>query len=202
MARTIYLTAPEGDTGKSVVALGLLDLLTRTVQRVGIFRPIARSTEQPDWVVQLLLGQDGIDTKYDDAIGVTYEDVIADPDAALSTIVSRFHDVERANDAVLVVGTDYTGLIGPTELAYNARIAANLGAPVVLVVRGLGRTPEEIHKVAEVAAAELAANHAQVVAVVANRCEPADLHEITLRLRGAVPGYAVPGKVRVPIATV
>jgi phosphate acetyltransferase len=192
VARTIYLTAPEGDTGKSVVALGLLDLLTRTVQRVGVFRPIARSTEQPDWVVELLLAHDGIDTKYDDAIGVTYEDVITDPDAALSTIVSRFHDVERANDAVLVVGTDYTGLIGPTELAYNARIAANLGAPVVLVVRGQGRTPEEIHQVAEVASAELHANHSQVVAVVANRCDPADLHEIHLRLRGEVPGWAIP----------
>ncbi|MBU4335498.1 MAG: AAA family ATPase, partial [Actinobacteria bacterium] len=178
MARTIYLTAPEGDTGKSVIALGLLDLLTRTVQKVGVFRPIARSTEQPDWVVELLLAHEGIDTKYDDAIGVTYEEVIADPDAALSTIVSRFHDVERANDAVLVVGSDYTGLIGPTELAYNARVAANLGAPVVLVVRGLGRSPEEIHQVAEVASAEMHANHAQVVAVIANRCEPSQLHEI------------------------
>ena len=192
MARTIYLTAPEGDTGKSVIALGLLDLLTRNVQRVGVFRPIARSTEQPDWVVELLLGHEGIDTKYDDAIGVTYEEVIADPDVALSTIVSRFHDVERANDAVLVVGTDYTGLIGPTELAYNARIAANLGAPVVLVVRGLGRSPEEIHQVAEVAAAEMNANHAQVVAVIANRCEPSQLHEIGERLVGDVPGWVIP----------
>jgi len=31
VARSIYVASPEGDTGKSVVALGLVDLLSRTV---------------------------------------------------------------------------------------------------------------------------------------------------------------------------
>ena len=43
VARSIYVTSPEGDSGKSMVALGLVDLLARTVQRVGVFRPVARS---------------------------------------------------------------------------------------------------------------------------------------------------------------
>ena len=51
MARSIYVTSTEGDTGKSTVALGLVDLLTRTVQKVGVFRPIARSTETPGGAV-------------------------------------------------------------------------------------------------------------------------------------------------------
>jgi BioD-like phosphotransacetylase family protein len=48
VARSIYVTSPEGDSGKSMVALGLVDLLARTVQRVGVFRPVARSTDVPD----------------------------------------------------------------------------------------------------------------------------------------------------------
>jgi len=55
----------------------------------------------------------------------------------------------------------------PTELYYNARIAANLGAPALLVVSGHDRSPEEIRQVAEVAIAELQTNHAQVIGVVA-----------------------------------
>ena len=64
--------------------------------------------------------------------------------------MSRYHDVERRCDAVVVVGTDYTDVAGPTELAYNARIAANLGAPVVLVVNGSDRTPAVVAQVADV----------------------------------------------------
>ena len=64
MARSIYVTSPEGDTGKSTVALGLVDLLTRTVQKVGVFRPIARSTETRDYVLELLLAHDGVDLSY------------------------------------------------------------------------------------------------------------------------------------------
>ncbi|MDO8394665.1 MAG: AAA family ATPase, partial [Dietzia sp.] len=36
----VYVAAPEGDTGKSTVALGLLRILAGTVQRVGVFRPV------------------------------------------------------------------------------------------------------------------------------------------------------------------
>ena len=43
-ARSVYIVSPEGHSGKSVVALGLVDLLTRRVQNVGVFRPITRST--------------------------------------------------------------------------------------------------------------------------------------------------------------
>ena len=38
--------------------------------------------------------------------------------------------------AVVVVGSDYTDVGTPTEFSFNARIAANLGAPVLLVLEG------------------------------------------------------------------
>ena len=59
-----------------------------------------------------------------------------DPDAALATIVERYKAVEAQCDAVVIVGSDYTDVGSPAELAYNARIAANLGAPVLLVLGG------------------------------------------------------------------
>lgn len=192
MARSIYVTSPEGDTGKSTVALGLVDLLTRTVQKVGVFRPIARSTETADYVLELLLSHDGVDLSYEDCIGTTYEAVHADPEAALATIVQRYHAMARACDVVVIVGTDYTDIAGPAELGFNARIAANLGAPVLLCVKGQGRTPEEVRQVAEVAAAELEAGHAQVVAIVANRCAPEDVDGVRAELATRATAWALP----------
>jgi phosphate acetyltransferase len=192
VARSIYLTSPEGETGKSTVALGLVDLLTRTVQRVGVFRPIARSSDSLDYVLELLLEHDGVDLSYEDCLGVTYEQVHADPEAALAEIVQRYHAVARQCDAVVVVGTDYTDVSGPTELAYNARIAANLGAPVLLVVSANGRSPDEVRQAAEVSISELEANYAHVVAVIANRCAEGAVEEIRAALGTGVPAWAIP----------
>src|SRR5699024_9381031 len=37
LTSAVYVAAPEGDTGKSTVALGLLRILAGTVQKVGVF---------------------------------------------------------------------------------------------------------------------------------------------------------------------
>lgn len=90
----------------------------------------------------------------------------------MHTIIERFGHLAERFDVVLVLGSDYTDISTGTELTVNARIAANLGAPVVLVVHGLDRTPEDVCATAEIALAELRLHHAQPVAVVANRTAP------------------------------
>ncbi|WP_061960912.1 phosphate acetyltransferase [Demequina flava] len=192
MARNIYIASAEGDTGKSTVALGITALLARTVTRVGVFRPVARVADGSDYVLDLLLGHDGVDLSYDEAVGVTYEDVHRDPEAALATIMSRYHEVERKCDAVVIVGTDYTDVSAAAELEFNARIAANLGAPVALVVHGKDRTPREVARVVEQASNELEDSHAHIAAVFANRCNPDQLDQIRDQLpeglcMGAIP---------------
>ncbi|MEO7016744.1 MAG: AAA family ATPase, partial [Leifsonia sp.] len=136
MAHSIYITSAEGHTGKSTVALGVLEALLGAVGRVGVFRPIARSTVESDYVVELLLRRISVPLEYQEAIGVTYDDVHANPEAALSEIVRRFRAVEAKCDTVVILGSDYTDVSSPTELGFNARIAANLGAPVLLVLGG------------------------------------------------------------------
>lgn len=179
MARSIYIASAEGDTGKSTIALGITNLVAKQVGRVGIFRPVARVADGSDYVLQLLLGHDSIDLSYEQAIGVTYDDVHADPERALETIVSRYHEVERLCDFVVIVGTDYTDVSAAAELEFNGRIAANLGAPVVLVVHGHERTPAEVSQVVEQARAELAGSHASVVGMFVNRSSASDVDAIT-----------------------
>ena len=62
----------------------------------------------------------------------------------------------------------------PAELSVNARIAVNLGAPVLLAVSAKDRSADEVADVVEVCLTELSAQHAHTAAVVANRCEPAE----------------------------
>ncbi len=199
MAQSIYITSAEGHSGKSTIALGVLDALSHATPRVGVFRAIARSTDQADYVLEMLLDHDGVDLSYDECIGVTYDDVRADPDAALSRIVERYKAVEAQCDAVVIVGSDYTDVASPAEFGYNARIAANLGAPVLLVVGGraaqdqpeqlgttIARTPAQVGQIADLALTELAHGRAHLLAVVANRADPDYLEETVAAIHRAV----------------
>lgn len=209
MAQSIYITSAEGHSGKSTIALGVLDALMRAIPRVGVFRPIARSSAERDYVLELMLAHDGVNLDYDDCVGVTYDEVRDDPDRALATIVARFKAVEAQCDAVVIVGSDYTDVASPAELGFNARIAANLGAPVLLVLGGrdqqaraeqLGtstaRTPAAVGQIASLALAELQAERAELFAVIVNRADPDALAATTDAVRAEqerrTPVWAIP----------
>jgi phosphate acetyltransferase len=206
VAQSILITSAEGHSGKSTIALGVLEALSHATARVGVFRAIARSTTERDYVLEMLLDHDGVDLAYDDCIGVGYDDMHADPDAALARIVERYKTVEAQCDAVVILGSDYTDVGSPAELGYNARIAANLGAPVLLVVGGraqqgqaeqLGasdpRTPADIAQIAKLSVGELRQARAELFAVVATRVDPAVLDETIEAVRDIVPpGVEVP----------
>src|SRR5690606_702985 len=144
-----YVTSAEGGTGKSTVAVGLLETLKGSVARVGVFRPISRSGPDRDYVLEMLLEHASAELDYDACVGVTYAELHENRDAAFARIVDRFGAIEDACDAVVILGSDYTDVGSPAELETNGRIAANLAAPVLLVVGGRAddgsfRTPDEV----------------------------------------------------------
>ncbi|MCV7144834.1 phosphate acetyltransferase [Mycobacterium riyadhense] len=171
----IYIAAPESETGKSTIALGLLHRLTAMVAKVGVFRPITRFGEDRDYILELLLEHTTAGLSYEQCVGVTYQQLHDDSDAAITSVVDSYHAMADKCDAVVIVGSDYTDVTSPTELSVNARIAVNLGAPVLLTVRAKGRTPAEVASVVAVCLAELSAQRAHTAAVVANRCAPGEL---------------------------
>ena len=215
----MYVASPEGLTGKSAVALGLLDALIREVGSVGVFRPLTAAGGREsgtaaggresgtaanagesgrDLVVELLVSQPGIRQTYEEALGVTYEAARENADEALHEIVERFGQLVDRFEVILVLGSDYTDVATGTELSFNAKIAANLGSPVVLVVHGRDRAPDQVRAAAASAIAELQANHAQTVAVVANRVDD-DAQEDVERALADLPDVMVAAVPESPI---
>lgn len=178
--------APEGQTGKSVVALGIVDALTREVESVGVFRPIIKGTE-PDQILTALLRQPAVQQEYDESYGVTYQDVRRDADEALATIVRRYGEVAGHFDAVVILGSDYRDALGAPELGLNARIAANLNAPVAFCVSARGRSPEEVVQYARSSLEELKKHHATTIAVIPTRVPTGHEAEYANAVRAAWP---------------
>jgi phosphate acetyltransferase len=201
VARTIYLTGVGPGGGKSVVALGVTELLTRRLRRIGVFRPLVRT--DPDPVLELLrhryqLAAHGHGPSYAHAAG-RYggghgEDLVAE-------VLDAYREVERGCDAIVVVGTDFGrggadpydsgGL--PEELAFNARLATEMGAVVLPVVDAHERGAAEVADEVRGAYHALGDLKATVAGVLANRVD-ADRREAVLDAAAdlAVPVYAIP----------
>ncbi len=205
MATSVYITSTEDSSGKSTVALGVLATLVRQGIRVGVFRPVTVGVGERDDVLESLLEHDSVDLDAATCIGVTSDDIHRDADAALTTIVERFKAIEKSCDAVVIVGSDYTEVASATELSLNARIAANLGAPVLLVLRGRGnadrsrgglvsqppRSEKELADLVDVALVELDKEHATLFGVIANRVDPGAETAVTVALAAAAPTAVV-----------
>ncbi|QSB13966.1 phosphate acetyltransferase [Natronosporangium hydrolyticum] len=214
MARSVYLTGLEPGGGKSAVALGVAELLSRRVERIGAFRPLARLT--PDPIMELLHRRYGMTLPLPELTGSDYataQQLIGDgrTDELVSRIVDRFRQVERECDVVVVVGTDYGRDTGdpqqergvPGEFALNLRLAAEFGAVTLPVVDGHERGGEEIAAAMRSAYRALADRGAVLVGVLANRADPA-VRERALAAAESlpVPAYVVPEEPAVAAPTV
>jgi phosphate acetyltransferase len=188
----IYVTGCEPATGKSAVALGLQQHLARRVSRLGVFRPVVAAPGRPDPLLELLRSYGGEFVPYEASLGVGYEEVRADEARALEEIVARYRALATACDGVLVVGTDYADVGTASELAFNARVALNLGLPVLCVVSGHARRPDEIPPALSVALTTVRGEGCAVVAVVVNRVRAEDVDAVATRLPEDVAMYVMP----------
>jgi phosphate acetyltransferase len=165
--RGVYLAGTEARSGKSAVAVGLAHHLARRHGRVGVFRPIVGAPD--DELLRVLQGEAGTTGDTTPSWGVTYATLHEDPDAALGTVVDRYHALADEHDVVLVVGSDFTGVPAPTEFSSNAMVAANLGTPLVLVAPARDRSAKDVAAGVAVAAVAARQAHALVKGVVVNQ---------------------------------
>ncbi|MCS6711360.1 phosphate acetyltransferase [Brachybacterium sp. EF45031] len=178
MSHSVYIASPEGSTGKSAVALGVLEALIARSTRVGVFRPVVKSGVARDYATDLLTSHPGVDQTYDEALGVDSALMVDDPERAQEIILARHAELSQRYSALVVIGSDYDDVANPAELAFNADVAANLGAPVVIVVSGMDRSPDQVAALADVSRSQYVSHHATPIALVVNRAAPESLDAV------------------------
>ncbi|MDR6976935.1 phosphate acetyltransferase [Streptomyces sp. 3330] len=207
MTRSVYVTGIDRGDGRQVVELGVMELLTRQVDRVGVFRPLVH--DGPDRLFELLRARYRLAQDPATVYGMDYHEASAlqaeqGTDELVSTLVERFHLVARDYDVVLVLGTDYADTQFPDELALNARLANEFGASVIPVVGGRKQTVESVLSETRNAYRAYEGLGCDVLAMVTNRVEREDREEIAARLatRLPVPCYVLPDEPALSAPTV
>ena len=205
MARKLYVTAMEPQSGKSLVALGLMELLSARVERLGFFRPIVPASADPDPQIELVRRRYQLAAPYERMHALREDEAAAIPDyeELRKRVVEAYRRLEDECDFVLCEGTDFTSATSALDYGLNADLANELGAPVLVVVRG-GTADETVASV-RAARNSLAHKGCTTFGVVVNRV-PADLvAELTAALASAdgdEPVYVLPELPELSFATV
>ena len=173
MQISLYVAGAGRGTGKSVVALGLMEMLSAFNRTIGFFRPIVQRSAQEDALIELMRARYNLPFEPEMLYGCTAEDAkhllgSGHYDELLKRILIKFKALEERCDLVVCAGTDYDGLVPSLEFDFNADLANNLGCLLIVVVKGFKRDPEEILDAVRLAQESLLDRGSDVWATVIN----------------------------------
>lgn len=199
MARNLYITAMEPQSGKSVVALGVMEMLKPRVERLGFFRPVIPA--EPDAQLELIGRRYEVVTAH----ALTQEEAGAIPayEELRKRVVEAYKALEPQCDFILCEGTDFTSATSALDYGLNADLANELGAPVLVVVKGASAD----ETVAAVQAARNSLKHkgCTIFGVLVNRVPEEQVAEISAKVspqNGDEPVYVVPERAELAYATI
>ena len=77
MTNSLYISTIEPKSGKSLIALGILELILRKTTRVGFFRPIIQDPvdNKSDKHIEVILSSFNLQQNYHDSFGLYYSEV-------------------------------------------------------------------------------------------------------------------------------
>src|ERR1700753_2905929 len=151
MIKTVFIASTEPHSGKSIISIGLINMLLGKAQKIGYFKPIISqsSTQKKDEHIDTILSHFDLPMVYEDSYAYTWQEAMhqmekEDQGEMIDTIIRKFKYLEGKNDFTVVEGTDYQGEGSAFAFDINAQIAKNLRAPVIIVVSGDGKTTAQV----------------------------------------------------------
>ena len=185
MSKAIFIATAEPYSGKSIVALGLVDMLLSKGQKIGYFKPIVNAppTEKKDVHIETILSHFGLPIAYEDTYAYTRPQILQLNEAGkqgeiIETIIEKYKKLEENYDFTVVEGSDFLGEGVVFEFDANISIAKNLGAPAVIVVSGENKTPQQINNAMFTIIRNFRAREVEVLAVVANKVKPEQAEQV------------------------
>ena len=198
VAHNVYITGMEPGSGKSIVALGLMETLAGRIERTGFFRPIVASAEKPDPQIELIRRRYRLKTSYQEMHAV----VAPHAHALIATnryaeleqrVFDAYKALERRFEVIVCEGTDFVGVAPALDFDLNATLANQLGCPVLVVIRGA--SVPDIASAVRVAKASLQGKGCSLFGAIVNRVPEAALAEMRAHSVAYDPGeplYVLP----------
>ncbi|MBU3953861.1 MAG: phosphate acetyltransferase [Proteobacteria bacterium] len=192
MSNGLYITATESGSGKSAIALGVMEMLFRKLDCVGFFRPIINPDSQkprdPD--ILLMATQFNLNLPYEKMYGITQAEAdrliaLGKKGEIIERIIEKYNDAQRHCAFILCEGTDFVSATTSVEFDINASIIKNLSCPVLLVANAYQKPMEEVSRLISLTLESLVEKGCEIVGTIINRVTAPTEDDIILRIKAA-----------------
>ncbi|MFK8301042.1 phosphate acetyltransferase [Capnocytophaga canimorsus] len=179
MNKSVYIITPDAYSGKSLVSLGVMQMVMRNTPKVGYFKPILESKTQKDNHIATMLAHFNIEMEYDEAYVFTRAEVAAMKNKGkigevYDTIIKRYKALENRFDFVLVEGTDLVEESNVFDVNFNALLAQSLNIPVLAVLKDNFSSEQELIEHVQMEINSLLEAEVQVIGAFINKAKNAD----------------------------
>jgi phosphate acetyltransferase len=181
VTKTVYVAAAEPRVGKSLLSLGVAEAWVAEGLRVAVYRPLVL-TRAADKITENIIKIAKLDQAFETTVGVTYEEMAADQESAIATMITQMGALRVNYDAIVVIGSDFADVSTPIEATLNARIAANLDTPVLALISGRNKTPAQLLRAGHYTIDEFVRLHNHIAGLVVSRANAASLAEVKAEL--------------------
>lgn len=196
--KAIYITTIEPNSGKSIVSLGLMQMLLGKAAKVGYFRPIIDDLQKGkiDNHINTMTSYFNLDLKFEEAYAFSRSEVLRmknenKDDEIISKIIEKYKALEERFDFVLIEGTSFVGEGAIIEFDINILIAKNLGVPAIILASGVGKTLEELVGSLQIAYDSFRDKGVEVLSIIANKVEPKNQALVVSELEEHLPSEVI-----------
>ncbi|MGL1887399.1 MAG: phosphate acetyltransferase [Reichenbachiella sp.] len=189
MSKSVYISTIEANSGKSLISLGLMELLLRKSDKIGYFRPIIKKGKSNrDYHTTLMLDYFNLEQRYEDCFVFTGDQVSkmlgsGQIEKVIDKIISHYKKLEAQYDFILIEGTDFDGDNVAFEFELNSAIAKNLSSPVLVVGTGRHKTPEDAADSMKFALESFEDEECEVIGAILNRVNEKSIEDFQRALR-------------------
>jgi phosphate acetyltransferase len=190
MTKAVFIATAEPYSGKSLVALGLVNMLLGQARKVGYFKPIIDYDPgtQADPHIDTVTSYFKLPSPYSGTYAYTRTEALRLMEAGvqgelIDTVIRKFKEWENNYDFTVVEGSDFVGAGTAFEFDANVSIAKNLGVPVIMVVSGAGKSTAQVINAVLTQVHGFEAREVPVVLAVVNRVAPAQVDDVRELLR-------------------
>ncbi len=185
MTKNVFIASAEPYSGKSIVALGLVNMLLGKAQKVAYFKPIINSDpdKKKDVHIDTVLSYFKLPIRYEEAFAFTRRQAmklleIQNQSEMIDTVIRKVKRLEETHDFTIIDGSDFIGEGTAFEFEANINIAKNLGAPVIIVVSGESKTSAQIINSALTVWRNFEGREVQVIGIIVNKVKSEQIQDV------------------------
>ncbi len=175
MNRSVYIITPSNQSGKSIISLGLMQMLQRTTPKVAFFKPVVEDKEEKDNHIDAVLSHFKIPMEYEEAYAFSRSELNelrnqGRINYVYDEIIEKYKKLEERFDFVLVEGSDFNEETSVFEIDFNASLATSLGMPALLVIKDNFDSVDELVEHVQLQLHSFVAKNIKIIGVFVSRC--------------------------------